>query len=250
MRFLALASLECCGWQRAHCRATYGAVNDWYSATRSAEDAGNWGVSYEAYRDGFVGGVARELDLRAGDAVFESAVGAGWFLRGLRETLRIPLRLHGNDASEAAVGAARRALADGSFCVGDSLNLTWVAADAFDAVLCGYVETGGARDEAAATGEWVAQMAKRAKPGAPVFVGNVRPPRATDDAAAGLYLRPPEAAAAAADPVTPDWWRESAASDAFGWRCDPASVRVRPLEAPELVAAWGPRYSVFMRRRA
>lgn len=247
---VALSLLRCCSWQRAHCEREYRDLRDWYRSSAIA-DAGNWGVSYEAYRDGFVRAVAGGMALEAGDAVYESAVGAGWLLRGLDETLGLPLRYAGNDVLADALVDARKHC-DGAFCVGDSMNLTWVAEDAFDAVLCGYVEAGAAATpeaEAAVTATWVAQMAKRARPGGLVFVGNVRQPRETEDAAAGLYLRPPPGDGRG-ERVDPAWWRARAADDAHGWRVDPDTVRIAPLADPRLVAAWGPRYSVFMRRRS
>ena len=79
-----------------------------------------------------------------------------------------------------------------------------------------------------------------------IFVGNVRRPRATADAGAGAYLKPPDAAAAVVDEA---WWRERAAA----WDVDPTSIRIQPLHAA-LEAEWGPRYHarsrVWFPRRA
>ena len=257
------ALLRCCDWQRDHCARTYGVVRDWYENDGAIADLGNWGVDYRAYVEGFVADIADGLDLEAGSRVFESAVGEGWLLRGLEERLPAAvagtLRYAGNDISPVALEAARDALASSSSssfcgCVGDSLNLSWVDPGSFDAALCGYVECGTARTpaaEAEVTGRWVAEMARLVAAGGRVFVGNVQRPRERPDAAAGLYLRPPsDAAAAASDAgVTEDWWRTCAESDCYGWGVDPASVRLQPLADPALTSEWGLRYHVFMRRR-
>ena len=239
-------ALECCEWQAQHCATTYGRVVDWYEGGGAA-DVGNWGVAYDDY-EAFVDEVAPRLGLAAGDAVFESAVGAGWLLRGLRRRLGA-LRVAGNDVSSAALDEARRALPDGVFCVGDSLNLSWVPRRSYDAALCGYVEAGAAtgKAEAELTGRWVREMARLVKPGGVVFVGNIRPPRAEADAGAGLYLKPPPGAEPAEE-VTRDWWREAAASDAYGWGVDAAATELLDLRSPTLVREWGPRYSVVMRK--
>ena len=249
--------LRCCEWQAAHCATNYGGVRDWYDGesvewvrggvTYRGTDEGNWGVDYATYRDGFARPLAAELaDLAAGSAVYESAVGAGWLLRGIDEALDVELRYAGNDVSEAALASARRDLPKGSFAVGDSLNLTWVDAATFDAVLCGFVDTidADAAREKERTGAWVGEMTRLAKPGALIVAGNVEPPKAIPAPPGGLY-----AAATGADGVNPDWWRACAASDEHGWGVDPDSVRIRPLDDRALIDAWGERYSVFMRRR-
>ena len=68
--------------------------------------------------------------------------------------------------------------------------------------------------------------------------GNVRPPRGVTDEAAGSYLQPPS------DVVTEAWW-DAKAGD---WGVD--DVRVVPLTDATLLEEWGPRYHVFMRKRA
>jgi len=241
-----------CAWQLDNCAREHALVREWYDKGRdqSRYGVGNWGVSYRQYVDGFVAAVADELNLKDGDAVFESAVGEGWFLRGLAERLpTISLRAAGNDVLESALEVARRDVPGGVFCVGDSKNLTWVPAATFDAAVCAYVEVGTAATpeaEADAYGSWTRELARTVKPGGRIFVGNVQAPRATEDAAAGLYLKPP-AAAGGRDVVDEAWWRDAAASDEYGW--DAEDVRVAPLTDATLLDAWGPRYHVFMRRR-
>mmetsp|Transcript_16975 Transcript_16975/g.52243 ORF Transcript_16975/g.52243 Transcript_16975/m.52243 type:complete len:264 (+) Transcript_16975:275-1066(+) len=235
--------LSPCAWQADHCARTYGFVRDHYETDRYAPDLGNWGVPYRAYADGYVAAVAGELELRDGASVFESGVGGGWFLRALAEALPQTLRVAGNDVSEVALSEARRAVPTGTFCVGDSLNLTWVQEASFDAVLCAYLEVGRAASPAAeadVSGRWVREMARLARPGGRVFVGANRPPADWDGTAASDI-------APFGVPVT--WWRDCAASDAYGWDVDPASVRVEPLADEGLARSWGSRYHVYMRRR-
>ncbi|CAH0365909.1 unnamed protein product [Pelagomonas calceolata] len=227
-----------CAWQQTHCATApqFRNVVQWYEG--DAHGSGNWGVTYRRYVDGFVKAVADDLGIEEGATVFESAVGEGWFLSGLYELLDVAFDVAGNDVSMKAIEECRMELPWGSFAVGDSLNLTWVDPQRFDAVICAYVEPGENENEAAVTETWVREMCRLAKPSARVFVGNVRPPRGVTDAAAGAYLKPPE------DLVTEAWW-EAKAGD---WGVD--DVRIVPLTDATLLEEWGPRYHVFMRKRA
>ena len=172
--------LECDPWQEVAMPVKYAALVRWYEAHARAsaipEDLGRWGVTYREYVDEFVCTVAPELPIAPRDAVFESAVGAGWLLRGLREALPREVgdtvRWAGNDLIPAALDAARAGLGDSAgggacLCVGDSANLTgWVPRARFDVSLCGYLEARPLygrephlASEAAWRGHWVAQMA-------------------------------------------------------------------------------------------
>ena len=230
--------LKKCAWQQTHCATApqFRNVVQWYEG--DAHGSGNWGVTYRRYVDGFVKQIADDLGIEEGATVFESACGEGWFLSGLYELLDVSFDVAGNDVSMKAIEECRMELPWGSFAVGDSLNLTWVAPQSFDAVICAYVEPGENEDEAAVTEQWVREMCRLAKPNARVFVGNVRPPRGTADAGAGTYLKPPS------DLVTEAWW-EAKSKD---WGVD--DVRVVPLTDATLLEEWGPRYHVFMRKRA
>ena len=230
-----------CAWQINHCATAprFRDVREWYEG--DAHGSGNWGVTYRRYVDGFVKAVAEDLELKDGATIFESAVGEGWFLSGLYECLDTPMEVAGNDVSSVALEACQRELPWGSFAVGDSLNLTWVHSK-FDAVLCAYIETGEAptpQAEAQVTGAWVREMCRLAKPNGRVFVGNVRPPRGMVDEAAGSYLKPPD------DLVTEAWWADAAGR--YAW--DVEDVRITPLTDETLLAEWGPRYHVFMRKK-
>ena len=227
-----------CAWQQTHCATApqFRNVVQWYEG--DAHGSGNWGVTYRRYVDGFVKAVAQDLQIEDGAHVFESAVGEGWFLSGLYECLDVSFDVAGNDVSMKAIEECRMELPWGSFAVGDSLNLTWVSPQSFDAVICAYVEPGENENEAEVTEQWVREMCRLAKPNARVFVGNVRPPRGVTDAAAGSYLKPPS------DLVTEAWW-EAKATD---WGVD--DVRIVPLTDATLLEEWGPRYHVFMRKRA
>ncbi len=227
-----------CAWQQTHCATApqFRNVVQWYEG--DAHGSGNWGVTYRRYVDGFVKAVAQDLQIYDGAHVFESAVGEGWFLSGLYECLDASFDDAGNDVSMKAIEECRMELPWGSFAVGDSLNLTWVSPQSFDAVICAYVEPGENEDEAAVTETWVREMCRLAKPNARVFVGNVRPPRGVTDEAAGSYLKPPS------DLVTEAWWDAKAAD----WGVD--DVRIVPLTDATLLEEWGPRYHVFMRKRA
>ena len=212
-----------CAWQKNHCATApqFRDVREWYEG--DAHGSGNWGVTYRRYVDGFVKAVADDLELKDGSTIF---------------TL---MEVAGNDVSSVALEACQRELPWGSFAVGDSLNLTWVDTQ-FDAVLCAYVETGEAptpQAEAQVTGAWVREMCRLAKPGGRVFVGNVRPPRGMVDEAAGAYLKPPD------DLVTEAWWANAAGR--YAW--DVEDVRIVPLTDETLLAEWGPRYHVFMRKK-
>lgn len=247
--FSARPCLVCDAHQATYVRERYRDLRRWYeeNAASSAvpENIGHWNVGYEEYVNGFVAEIADGLELQPGDAVFESAVGAGWLLRGLRERLphdvSVSLRLAGNDIIPMALDFAERGLHSDVapppvLCLGDSANLTtWVPHAAFDAVLCGYIEPNAGGLEW--VGKWVAQMAHCAKPGALIFVGNNPMPLANP--------RPGRAAGG-----TPSsWWEEAAASDKFGWSIAPESVRIAPLRSPLLREKWGERYAVFMRKR-
>ena len=227
-----------CAWQQTHCATApqFRNVVQWYEG--DAHGSGNWGVTYRRYVDGFVKQIADDLGIEEGATVFESAVGEGWFLSGLYELLDVAFDVAGNDVSMKAIEECRMELPWGSFAVGDSLNLTWVSPQSFDAVICAYVEPGENENEAEVTETWVREMCRLAKPNARVFVGNVRPPRGTADAGAGTYLKPPS------DLVTEAWW-EAKSKD---WGVD--DVRVVPLTDATLLEEWGPRYHVFMRKRA
>jgi hypothetical protein len=96
-------------------------------------DTGFGSVTPEAWR-AFAQGFARvPLGLEAGDRLFEVGCGAGAFLLPLHE---IGLRVGGIDRSAALIEAARRALPEGDFAVGDAESLApEPAADAV--VSCG-----------------------------------------------------------------------------------------------------------------
>ena len=227
-----------CAWQQTHCATApqFRNVVQWYEG--DAHGSGNWGVTYRRYVDGFVKQIADDLGIEEGATVFESAVGEGWFLSGLYELLDVSFDVAGNDVSMKAIEECRMELPWGSFAVGDSLNLTWVSPQSFDAVICAYVEPGENENEAEVTEKWVREMCRLAKPNARVFVGNVRPPRGVTNEAAGSYLKPPS------DLVTEAWWEAKAAD----WGVD--DVRIVPLTDATLLEEWGPRYHVFMRKRA
>jgi hypothetical protein len=246
----ATPCLECDPWQELATPAKYAELVRWYEAharqSEIPEDLGRWGVTYREYVDEFVAAVAGELPIAPRDAVFESAVGAGWLLRGLAELLPREVgrtvEWCGNDIIPAALDAARAGLLRGeggvapTLCVGDSANLTgWVPRARFDATLCGYLEAlplygrePHLASEEAWRGHWCAEMAAITRPGGHVFVGNIAPLGLEDEAA---------------------WWRDAAESDAFGWGVDPASVLVRPQRSARLTAEWGARYHVHMTRR-
>ena len=119
----------------------YRSLRLWYENLHAEsdlpEDIGHWEVSYQQYKDDFVAEVADEMQLRPGDAVFESAVGSGWLLKSLRE-LQPPevadtLRLAGCDIIPSALDIAKRGLLDSTtapspvLCLGDSANLSaWI----------------------------------------------------------------------------------------------------------------------------
>jgi len=222
----------------------------WYEAEHADSvnpgDIGHWEVDYEQYVD-FVEEVAGAMELRPGDAVYESAVGPGWLLRGLREVLPVntssTLRLVGNDIMPMAIESAIRELESSIapkpvLCLGDSANLSWVPSAAFDAVLCGYLENKAVGAEGGNwAGNWVCQMAWCAKPGALIFIGNNHMPSSSSALDPEANFVP-----------TQRWWIDAAESDRFGWGVDPASVRFVPLRSGQLRKAWGERYSVFMRR--
>jgi hypothetical protein len=240
--------LVCDAFQAKHVREKYRNLRRWYEdfalkTMGEQESIGHWGVSYAEYAE-FVAEVAGGMELRAGDAVFESAVGNGWLLRGLRQELTAEvadtLRLAGNDIIPMALDLAQARLAsDGApppvLCLGDSANLTgWVERGSFDAVLCGYLEPNTGGHEWA--GNWVRQMAWCARPGGLVFLGNNFAPTPQRPGTSGSGVLPLS------------WWRDAAVSDKYGWGVEPESVRLQPLRSPALRAAWGERYSVFMRK--
>lgn len=230
----------------------YRNLRQWYEARHAAstdpDDIGHWQVTYEQYLE-FVAEVADEIDLRPGDAIFESAVGAGWLLRGLRDVLPPEvgdtLRLAGNDIIPLAIEIAQRGLKSAAaaspppvLCLGDSSDLTWVPPASFDVVVCGYLEnkavSAGGEEWA---GNWVSQMAWCAKPGGQLVVGNNHVPCGGSDP--DNNFGPP-----------PSWWKAAAESDRFGWGIDPASVRAVPLRSASLREVWNDRYCVYMRRDA
>ena len=244
--------LECDLHQAKYTREKYRNLRRWYEAEAAAsaepEAIGHWGITYRQYVDEFVAETADAMELRVGDTVFESAVGAGWLLRGLREllpsSLRDTIRFAGNDILPLALALAVRGLQSSTapppvLCVGDSANLTtWVRGGSFDAVLCGYLQPGAmdGEDPHAWSGNWVAQMAWCAKPGGLIFIGNNHVP---------TLPRPGRRGGG-----TPEsWWVESARHNTYGWDVDPDSVRVKVLGSAFLTEKWGPRYSVYMRRR-
>ena len=74
----------------------------------------------------------------------------------------------------------------GSFAVGDSLNLTWVSPQSFDAVLCAYVEPGENENEAEVTEKWVREMCRAGEAECEGVRGErAARPRGVIDAAAG-----------------------------------------------------------------
>ena len=119
----------------------YRSLRLWYEKLHAEsdlpEDIGHWEVSYQQYKEEFVADIADEVQLRPGDAIFESAVGSGWLLRALRE-LQPPevgntLRLAGCDIIPSALDIAKRGLLEGAgapspvLCLGDSANLSaWI----------------------------------------------------------------------------------------------------------------------------
>lgn len=243
--------LVCDPFQAKTVREKYRNLRRWYEAEAAStpgfeQNIGHWGVSYDQYVNGFVADVVEGMQLQPNDAVFESAVGAGWLLRGLRQLLPLSigdtLKLCGNDIIPMALDFAERGLQSSVapapvLCLGDSANLTtWVPAAAFDAVLCGYTEPGADGEDW--TGNWVRQMAWCAKPGGLIFVGNNRMPTPNP--------RPGQSAGG----LPMSWWVEQAESNAFGWDVDPSSVRFTPLKCALLEEKWGARYAVYMRRRS
>ena len=260
----------------------------WYEAEHADSvnpgDIGHWEVDYEQYVD-FVEEVAGAMELRPGDAVYESAVGPGWLLRGLREVLPLntsnTLRLAGNDIMPTAIESAIRELESSTaptpvLCLGDSANLSWVPSAAFDA------------------GEKKAPSYSFTPSHPPFLSGLMRAPSHSlppslppflpvlcgylENKAVGAeggnwagnwvcqmaWCAKPGAlifignnhmpsSSTVLDPdanfvPTKRWWIDAAESDRFGWGVDPASVRFVPLRSGQLRKAWGERYSVFMRR--
>lgn len=83
-------------------------------------DTGAGRISEPAWRD-YVGGIARRLDLRAGESILEVGCGAGAFLLPLHE---VGLKVAGIDYSPALIDAARAAMPDGEFVVGEAASIS------------------------------------------------------------------------------------------------------------------------------
>lgn len=79
-------------------------------------DTGAGRIAEPAWRD-YVGRIARLLGMQAGESVLEVGCGAGAFLLPLREA---GLRVAGIDYSPSLIEAARAALPDGEFALGEA----------------------------------------------------------------------------------------------------------------------------------
>ena len=147
----------------------------------------------------------------------------------------------------------------GVLCAGDSTNLSHVPSNSFDLVYTGYITPRDALDiedddkwtqicdgadqqnwmaeelrvigvlnQEDWFGKWVAEMARIAKPGAPVIAEEVSQP--TCDAPEDW------------DGVSKSFWYEAAKKNTYDWNIDPDSI--------EMMDHTGTRYNVFMRKLA
>ena len=149
----------------------------------------------------------------------------------------------------------------GVLCAGDSTNLSHVPSNSFDLVYTGYITPRNALDiddddkwtqicedanqqdwmayklraigvqnQEDWFGKWVAEMARIAKPGAPVIAEEVSQPTcdAPDDW----------------DGVSKSFWYEAAKKNTYDWNIDPDSIEMMDHTRT------GTRYNVFMRKLA
>ena len=176
----------------------------------------------------FVGAILSHVRprLKDGDAVFESGCGVGALLEEVRR-LNPTVSLAGVDLSENAVTVARKVL-DGDFAVGDGRKLRGRRANSYDLVISncvvGYVDTLEDADQ------FVQEMVRVAKPGAPVCVATLIEPKGKFHGSIRL-------------PIPKRWWRENAER----WGVDHMVIKT--------IGKWKhcrhqrDRYAVYMRKK-
>jgi ubiquinone/menaquinone biosynthesis C-methylase UbiE len=213
-------------------------------------------------------------NLNPGDSIYESACGLGLNLLMTMEILAETkgaesienIHLYGNDfLSESAISAQTfldQALPNGvrreSICTGDSANLSFVPANAFDLVYTGYIsprqyretsskskhlnacedpgsEASALRNQMQRAEEdwyatWVGEMIRIAKPGRVVIVESISPPLC-DNSCSSNY-----------GGVAREWWPR--AIEEYDWDVDPKSL----VMMNDTMWRYCGRYHLLMRR--
>jgi ubiquinone/menaquinone biosynthesis C-methylase UbiE len=238
----------------------------------------DWFISYTTMKRHLYAWKSKHFadNLNPGDSIYESACGLGLNLlmtiEILAETKGVEsienIRLYGNDfLSESASSAQTfldlaltKEVRRESICTGDSTNLSFVPANAFDLVYTGYLtprnfkdqdsklkhvkacedpsndEALELRNQMQRTDEdwyarWVAEMIRIAKPGKVVIIEHITPPLC-DNSCTGNW-----------GGVAREWWPR--AIEEYSWDIDPQSlVMMNEMTWPDC-----DRYHLLMRRK-